>query len=459
MQKYWKSILLSSVILLVLVLTLKMGMEKIPGTAAPLGHEGLPIEITMSTPAFDKSFPAGFQNDAVAKEIERRLNIKLNIIPANVVGDVKAKFAAELASGDLPDITWVPSTDLYVEVITAGAAYPMDALLEAHGQDILKESPSRIEYARKFLSKDIDGISDGKMYFLSLRGDMDLDPISVQVAPYLRYDLWKQLDFPQLTTMDDYLPILQKMMKLEPVNANGDKNYGVSAWFGGGDGWVLDYPFSMMEGMAQGIATELNMVNYEVKSRITDPNSTFWKGIQWYNKAYRIGILDPESFTMNWDDYIYKANANRMFLGWTSGQVEGGNAAFTAGGETDKGYYQMPAPTQLNAYMVAQDHSLVGPKVFISKNCKHPEKAMELLNFLISYEGTELILNGVKGVHWDEIQGKPSFKPEMLAGFKEDPDYKIKTGIYKYHSIAGRGNSVIDPRYGSPVNFMYLQEP
>lgn len=476
MRKFWKNRVLVVLLLLVTFSTAVLSAcsssnEALPSqtggaetTSDPSASETPaepPVEISMSTPVFEKSFPAGFQDDPVAKEIEKRLNIKLKIIPANAVGDVNAKFAAEMASGDLPDIAWVPAGDIMPKIISAKAAYPMDELLEQYGQDILKEIPGRIDFSRKFLSADVDGNSDGKMYFLSLSGDMDVDPIAVNVAPYLRYDLWKQLGYPKLETMNDYLPVLKQMMELEPTNANGDKNYGVSAWFGDGAGWnqwVLDFPFAYMNGVAQGMVTDMDMVTYEVKERIADPNSSFWQGVDWYNAAYRMGVLDPDSFTMKWDDYLTKEAANRIFMGWAPWQTDGGNKTFTANGETDKGYFQMPPPTQLDKYIVAMNQSLGGYRMFISANSKHPEKAMELLNFLVSYEGTELILNGVKGVHWDEADGKAVMKPEVLTALKDDPEYKIKSGIYKYHNIAGRGNSVNNPAYNTPIYLMYLPE-
>ncbi|HEY0829166.1 MAG TPA: extracellular solute-binding protein [Bacilli bacterium] len=438
----------------------KKAAEPMPTAAKEEVKMEQPIVLTMSTPQFEKSFQAGFQEDPVMKEIEKRLNIKLNIIPANAVSDINAKFAAELASGELPDIAWAPSADLYNKIISAHAAVPMDELLEKYGQDILKRTPYRVEYSRKFLGKDVDGNSDGKMYFLGLRGDSEADPLQVQVGPYLRYDLWEKLGFPKLETMDDYLPVLAEMMKLEPKNADGKKTYGVTGWFGDvwGD-WAINAPFGMFEGKAQiGTWGSWDMVKKQYTSSLTDPDSFFWKGVAWFNKANQMGVLDPDSFTMKWDNYLEKAAANRVFLGWAPWNIDGGNQTFEKNGTPEKGFFQMPAPNDLDQYMVSFEQPQGAQMMFISKKSKHPEKAMELLNFLISDEGTELILNGVKGVHWDEVDGKPQVKQEVLDGLKNDPDYRIKSGVYKYHNIAGRGNSVINEKYNTPIYFMYLPD-
>lgn len=418
-----------------------------------------PVELTISTPPFEKSFPPGFQDDPVMKEIEKKLNIKLNIIPANAVGDVNAKFAAQLASGDLPDISWIPSGELIAKVIAAKAALPMDDYLEKHAKHIVEEAPFRIEYSRKMLSKSTDGTTDGKVYIMATGGDSQSDPVEVQVAPYLRYDLWEKLGFPKLEKMDDYLPVLKQMMELEPTNADGKKTYGVSAWFG--DSWG-DWPFSGGFGMFEGKSLVGNWGVYDMETKeitpyLTDPDSYFWKAVTWYNKAYRLGVLDPDSFTMKWDNYLEKANANRLFLGFAQWTIEGGRKAFQAAGTPEKDYFQMPAPNKLDKYIVSYSLPQGSYNFFISKNTKHPEKAVELLDFLISYEGTRLIANGVEGVHWDAVNGKPAYKKEVLDGLKNDADYKIKSGIYKYHNLA-RGWDIIDPKFNIPIYYMFQPE-
>ncbi|MEK0314759.1 extracellular solute-binding protein [Cohnella sp. 56] len=422
---------------------------------------GPPVEITMSAPAFEKSFPAGFQDDPVMKEIERRLNIKVNITPGNAVGDISAKFAAQLASGDLPDIAFVPTPDLLPKVVSAGAALTLDDMLDQYAPDIVKNTPQRIDYSRKFLSKDVNGTTDNKVRFINLVGDYADDPLQAQVAPYMRYDLWKQLGYPKLESLDDYLNVLQQMQKLEPKNANGEKNYGVSAWFGDAPGWAqwsMDVPFSMFKGVSNNMIYDLDMVSYDVKSRLTDPASTFFEGVEFYRKANQMGLLDPDAFTMKFADFLNKVTANRVFLGWSPWSVDNGNVEFTKQGQTDKGYFQMPAPNNLDQYMLSFDQPQGGSTFFIPKNSKHPQEALKLLNFLISYEGAELIFNGVKGQAWDEVDGKPQLKPETIEGLKSDPDYRLKTGVYKYHNISGRGLSAVDPTYNTPVYFSYLPD-
>ncbi len=65
----------------------------------------------------------------------------------------------------------------------------------------------------------------------------------------------------------------------------------------------------------------------------------------------------------------------------------------------------------------------------ITTNCEHPEKAMQLLDYLNSEEGARLIYSGVEGVHWEyDENGVPQLTDSFIQMTKTDPDYRTKTG-------------------------------
>ncbi len=53
----------------------------------------------------------------------------------------------------------------------------------------------------------------------------------------------------------------------------------------------------------------------------------------------------------------------------------------------------------------------------ISSNCEHPEKAMELFDYLNSDEGARLVRTGVPGEDWDVIDGVPQLIGARLENF------------------------------------------
>lgn len=69
----------------------------------------------------------------------------------------------------------------------------------------------------------------------------------------------------------------------------------------------------------------------------------------------------------------------------------------------------------------------------ISKKCKYPEKAMQLLTYLISEEGQKVVYLGVDGVTYDVVDGKPVVK-------KEVEDLK-NTNRNEYDTLYGADNT------------------
>ena len=61
----------------------------------------------------------------------------------------------------------------------------------------------------------------------------------------------------------------------------------------------------------------------------------------------------------------------------------------------------------------------------IFKDSQHPEKCVELLDYLISDEGTELVTFGIEGKDWEDQDGK-------VVTAEMTPDEMKETGIGLY---------------------------
>ena len=61
----------------------------------------------------------------------------------------------------------------------------------------------------------------------------------------------------------------------------------------------------------------------------------------------------------------------------------------------------------------------VSGTISIAADCKHPEAAMDVLNFISSDEGWELVTYGIKGVHYTEVgkrteEGEKAYREKWL---------------------------------------------
>lgn len=402
-----------------------------------------PITLTLSTEQVVPGIVPGVQSNPVADAIKEKTGITMNIISADT-----EKVKVLLAGGDLPDIMLV-APDQGKVALTGKAAMPLKKLLETNGKDILANQAS-LDVINNRL-----GNTDGEYYFIPNGVVPDAKTYtnySPWIGWYTRWDLYKEQGYPELKSYDDMIPMLAAEMKAHPTTDEGKKVYGISGWTDWGL-WFLHVPFIYAEGWTE-----------NTKNTCTKPDGTYvhryaadgplWRGIEFYNKAYRAGILDPDCFTMKYADYDAKLKAGQLLTSHAGWLLDGANSYFQSKGQSDKGFV-----AQVVEGAISQANSLdsiVGlndPWKLISKSCKNPERAMDLLNFFSTPEGARLIGNGIQGVHWDIENGKPEMKDEIIKQSVTDTEYNTKTGINLYGKFSGLGGSYIMAD-GSYINLM-----
>jgi hypothetical protein len=82
---------------------------------------------------------------------------------------------------------------------------------------------------------------------------------------------------------------------------------------------------------------------------------------------------------------------------------------------------------------------------------KYPERCVELLDFISTYEFSRIAINGVEGDTWNMVNGKPVPTDEYLAAVK-DKAFGFKTGAGVLHHFLGYGGGTIDPATGVPLD-------
>lgn len=405
-----------------------------------LGGNGIVITVAGVT--------AGVQEDEVAKEIERITGVTIDLIDPNPTAE---KWNTLLASGDLPDVIMGSPADIkaYVE---GNHIKPLDELVQQYGKAILSETPFKIQYAKDNLSN-----GTGKLYAIPA---WDSETVSKNyaydnIAPVIRWDYYKELGYPAYETYDDLLVILKQMQDKHPKNENGKKVYGLSGW----SDWVLWYynTFGLME-MYGGIAgikdPKIDGTYEKIFDDFRDPQAGTWTQARWLNKAYNMGVLDPETFTQKNENFLAKIKDNRVLM--TFGAWAGANevnAAFEAAGQPEKGFMALP-PAKGGYRFDGGFPNKFGARFYsISSNCKTPERAMELIDYICSLDGSELIYNGIKDKHWTIVDGRPELTDETANKLSTDPNFVATSGITKYINFVGRFNGTIDPRYNCDIAF------
>jgi hypothetical protein len=174
-----------------------------------------------------------------------------------------------------------------------------------------------------------------------------------------------------------------------------------------------------------------DFVTNEIHNGFTDTSrSAYWNDMKMFNKFYREGLFDPDSFTQTVDELTAKQNAG-VYM----------STVF----RTDGLYNEMRKtdPTTMAGFMlvpsagtaVFADKPLVmgnapDDSMFIYSKSKNWEAAARLLNVMQDPDTIRAVYSGFKGVHWDyDAQGEPSLFDKTIEGISKLTDEIQKLGI------------------------------
>lgn len=389
----------------------------------------------------------GIQKTPIAEELRKVTGVTLD-----VVGGDSSKFKVLLAGNDLPDIIFTNYTSQGVDsntLVSGGSLIPLDSLIEKYGPNIKKNFPKRLDYSKKFLSTGKNAI-----YYLPVN-TYKADPKSQDISFYGanlgyfgRWDIYAKIGYPQPKSFDEFLGVLKRMQEASPKTPDGKKVYALSGWQDWGIWpWFIstmykfgyyDKQYDMWYGGEKEQA--LNMLTED----------KFWQSIAWFNKAYNLGLLDPEAFTMKYDNYMQKVKAGQVLVTYGSWMVQDANATFAANGHPDQGFQLLPDGLPYVAGLYSADAPIGWGQnyaVAITSNCKDPERAMQFLDYTFSNAGARLLFSGVKGTDWDVIDGRPQMTAEFNEKVQSDKEYKNNRGFGLTFLIGSAGIQLGDDGY------------
>ena len=371
----------------------------------------------------------GLQEDPVAKYIEEKLGIRIELTVDSSLGNTTAQtstfnelLATKLASNDLDDIMDFGSPSGNPEILNnlnraveAGMIIPLDDLVAEYTENLSTDPRLTIrnDYRREHM------YNDGKFYSVGGWGGMGLDQLP-GAANWVRWDLYKEMGYPDVETDEDYLEMLKEMQDSYPETPGGEKVYAIGGAFadpqGMGDGFVnRDYPLSKgYEPLEGNYAVYLNHATKQVEAPLQDPDSFFWNGVKLYYKANQMGILDPGAVTMSSAEYTEKINKGAYLSAVNGWQVMNKEAILDGLGMKDAGYMPMRPLEDVVSLSVYWESVVGGNEFAITSKCKYPEKAIQFLDWCMSEEGSRMITQGAEGMAYTMDGDVPSVTQQSL---------------------------------------------
>lgn len=240
-------------------------------------------------------------------------------------------------------------------------------------------------------------------------------------------------DYPEISTDEKLLQVLDEMQKKYPKTPRGEKIYGMGMTGGSKNAGIkeliCDYPQAKgYEPLHEMPFAYLNYGNMTVECPLTDSESFFWDGVRFYYEANRRGLLDPDSVNMEIADYEKKINKGIYLLGFDGTQMKDKENILSGQGFRKAGYAPLSPLADVQAVFRYTESIMGGSDLAISSSCKHPDKAITFLNWCFSEEGSRIFAQGTKGFAWEEKDGEL----ELTSEFKKDVNLGIVEMVEKY---------------------------
>ncbi|MCD9020645.1 extracellular solute-binding protein [Cohnella silvisoli] len=406
-------------------------------SASASGESSQPAEPPVKMSIFMMEPFEGVATDPVAQEIEKRTGVQLEFMKLS-----DDQFKVLMASGDLPELVLV-KRDQLKSLIQGNSLMELDPLLESNAPGIagMKE---RVNFSKKFLS---DGT--GKLFVLPTMAGPTPRNYTYDIGPELRWEYYKELGYPAISSSDDLLNVVSEMLKKHPKTDDGKKMYGFSLWYDWGMTWPIKVLHSYGLGYEQ-LGTKEYDMDHNFRDFILDENSSWWQAVAFYNKAQRKGLLDPESFTQKYDNMLAKGNNGQVLATYAQWTTQF-NDKMREKGKTTSGFMPIPGAFPYIYLGGSSNNGMPDRLLGITQNNKHPDKAMKLIDFLFSPEGSRLIWSGVEGKDWVAEGGNPHLSDSVIESYGTT-DMKDKAGITRYNKLAGYAQMAIHPGDNAPMD-------
>lgn len=372
--------------------------------------------------------------DDVGKELTRRTGVTLRLETA--VGNPDEKINLIAASGQYPDLI-MPKGAAGV-LIDSGAMVDLEPLINKYAPNIKRVIGNQMNRMRYSLNNP--GI-----YFIPTVDAIGQRDFDTDAAFKLQLAALKEQGYPKVTTLADYEKVIAAYVRKHPTTADGKPTIGLSLL---ADDWRMLISVTNPAFWATGASDDgewyIDPKTYQARLHYTRPEEREY--FRWLNHMNDIGLLDRESFTQKYDQYLAKIASGRVVgLIDANWQIADAVNSLNASGKDELTYGRFGAVLKAGIKPAYNQPTGFrgGYGIGISKSCKDPVAAIKFLDFLASDQGQVLINWGIQGKHYT-VQGGRRVIPAAVQ--------KVKTGDPStFQRTTGIGNYALSLRYGDGV--------
>ncbi|MCR5296355.1 MAG: extracellular solute-binding protein [Clostridiales bacterium] len=359
---------------------------------------------------------SGVQGGWSAVLMKDMFNVEINIIP-----EQDGTYATRMESGSLGDIVvWGANGTDYQNAVQKGM------LLDWEQFDLGKTyAPYIMENYQAALESNRSIGGDDKIHGFGFNVAFSADAHQSFFYTWdIRWDLYKELGYPEVYDLDDMVELFTQMKEICPTDEIGNETYALSSW-PDWDGNMVMYVKAL--GTAFYGYDELGFGHYNPENgeflSCLDDDSVYMECLRFFNKLYRAGLLDPGSSTNTYDKMSEKLKNGGTF--WSIFNYAG-SMAYNTEKHLSEGKYMYSLVPEDATPIVYGLGSTGGNRIWsIGNYTQYPELCLKILNWLATPEGSMTMWYGPKGLTWDYDENGGMYFTELGKLTSSDSSYNM----------------------------------
>lgn len=365
--------------------------ENIYGGLVPMEDADDPITYTMFVR--DPGVVPADDNPVIQKIQELTgVTIKFEFL----VGDLDQKLGVMIAGEDYPDIIF--AGDAATKLMDAGAFIPLE--------DEIPNYPNLNALYCQVM--DYLKQADGHVYNMEIYGPFLGDV--TEPAPtfecglgfYIQKAVLEEAGYPEIRTVDEYFKIIEDYMEKHP-EIDGVKTTGFEILADGWRNWALLNPAQNLMGAGNDGAIFVDQETYETSFyQVSDTAYEYYKKL---NEEYHKGVINAETFTQDYDQYISKITTGTV-LGFydQNWNFQSAQDLLKADGKYDRTYVALPItnPGVTDFYLDKTNGIPTGTNgIGITTKCENPERLLRYFDWLLQRDVQDYLQWGEEGKDWN----------------------------------------------------------
>lgn len=304
------------------------------------------------------------------------------------------KIGIMIQNGEYPD--FINGADASSMLIEAGALIPLEGYLQDYPDLYAYLKPWQWESLRK---------EDGHIYYIPPFGVIQGHNTQTMISGesfWIQKRVLEWAGFPQVKTLDEYFSLITSYLEANP-ESDGQPNIGFEILCDDWRYFCLENPAMFLAGYPnEGCAiVDPDTQKAAVYDTIPEAKQYYQKLSQMYSR----GVVDPETFTLSYSQYIDKISAGNV-LGFVDQywQIMDAQNSLYAFGREDRTYVPLAitANEEIEGkYNCTEPNINIGAGLGISVDCEDVEGALQFLNDLLSPELMVLRYWGEEGIDYE----------------------------------------------------------